>query len=300
MMKHNTLKLPLILMVSALIVAITACLLANVIRIPTVTEQDFRYLATYKLDGETKTIEGIYHVDFDSAGADSASVDRYYTGYYVSDPTSGDPKEHTIATKDGLELRVVFIFTDDYLMGDGDIGEVYSDVIPDPYLAVYDDMGCEYVEEEYLGQFDAELISWETPQPIKNSFVFKGFSLLHNGSMSLMLLVGLLLVVACMIFVKKDETVTYLPLDKISMVLNWLVALVALPFISLVVAMMDLVVSGDEFFYQVGLCVPAVTAFALAASLCLRRKGFTKMGFFIQFVGPVLFVLTLISELFVS
>ena len=39
--------------------------------------------------------------------------------------------------------------------------------------------------------------------------------------------------------------------------------------------------------------IPALTAFTVAASIALRRIQFTKTGFFIQFVGPSLFVMPL-------
>ena len=35
----------------------------------------------------------------------------------------------------------------------------------------------------------------------------------------------------------------------------------------------------------------AITVFSIAASVSLRRKGFTKTGFFIQFVGVLLFAI---------
>ena len=48
---------------------------------------------------------------------------------------------------------------------------LYDD-IPEPYLAVYDNKGVEYSDMETLEKFGAELISWEMPQPIENSFRF--------------------------------------------------------------------------------------------------------------------------------
>ena len=69
-----------------------------------------------------------------------------------------------------MELRIVTIFTDNYLMGDGD-GYFLNTI----YLAAFDDMGVEYEDEETLGKFDVELVSYELPQPIENSFVIGGF-----------------------------------------------------------------------------------------------------------------------------
>lgn len=290
-MKTKSLKIPAIIFAIGLILCLLTCLFAGTIKVPTITEQDFNYAATYRLGGETKTLEGVYRVRFISTGEGTNPHNRYYEGHYPEDPDRGEPEHHTIAKQDGLELRIVFIFTDRYLMGDGDPDQIYQHAIPDPYLAAYDDMGVEYADMETLEKFDAELISWETPQPIENTFVFSEFVLLHDVSMLLMLLVGILVIIASMIFVKRDKTVPYKALDKVSVVFNYLVALVAIPFIALVVWLMALYVSGNEVIYKVDLCIPAITAFTVAASIVLRRKGYTKTGFFIQFAGPVLFVL---------
>lgn len=295
-MSNRSFKIPAIIIAIGLVLCLIACLAAGVIKAPTITEQDFNYAATYQMDGETKTIEGVYRVRFVSTGGGTDPHYRYYEGCYLSDPTSSEPKDHIIAKKDGLELRVVFIFSNDYLMGDGYTGEAYSDAIPEPYIAAYDNMGVEYTDMETLEKFGAELISWETPQPIENSFCFSGFVMLHDGSMMLMLLVGILTIVACMIFVKRDKTVPYTALDKVSIVFNFLVVFMALPFMTLVVLLMPLYVSGDEIIYKLDLCVPAITALSVAASLSLRRKGHSVTGFCVQFAGPVLFAILAVLE----
>ena len=287
-MKSQSLKLPSIIIIIGLLLCLVASLFAGIMKEPVITEHDFNYAATYRMNGETKTLEGVYRVRFVSTGEGN---DRYYEGFYLSEPNAGQPEYHTIAKLDDLELQVVFIFTNDYLMGDGD-----RDTITEPYLAAYDTMGVEYTDMETLERFDAELLSWETPQPIENTFVFSGFSHLYTGSMLAMLAVGLLVIVACMIFVKRDKTVPFKLLDKFSITLNCVVCFAALPFISFTTALMQITMSGDDFLYQMFLCIPALTAFTVAASIALRRKGFTKSGFFIQFIGPVLFFLPVLFE----
>ena len=165
----------------------------------------------------------------------------------------------------------------------------------DPYLAVMDQDGMEYTEEEYLEKFDAELVSWEQPQPVENTFRFVGFSSLHDNSMIAMLIVGILVILACMIFVKRNKSVPYKALDKISVILNFIMTLAVIPFATVTAWFMQIAVSNDAFGYQLFLCIPAATAFTVAASIALRRKGFTKAGFFVQFAGPALFaILTLL------
>ena len=109
-------------------------------------------------------------------------------------------------------------------------------------------------------------------------------------------LVGLLVILATVIFVRRDKSVPYKLLDKLSIFVNFAVLLVALPFIVLVTGMMQITVSGDELAYQILLCIPALTAFALAASIALRRCNYTKSGFFIQFAGPALFMLIVVLD----
>ena len=287
-MKSQSLKIPSIIIAIGLVLCLVVSLFAGIMKEPVITEHDFNYAATYRLNGETKTLEGVYRVRYVST---SEGNDRYYEGFYPTEPEAGVPEYHTIAEKDGLRLQVVFIFSKNYLMGDGD-----RDTITEPYLAAYDTMGVEYTDMETLERFDAELLSWETPQPIENTFVFSEFVLLHQDSMTLMLLVGILAIIACMLFVKRDKTIPYTALDKVSTVFNFLVVLVALPFMTLVVSLMPIYVSGDEIIYKLDLCVPVITALSVAASLSLRRKHYSVAGFCVQFIGPVLFVVLAVLE----
>lgn len=296
-MTHRSLKTSsVIIIVSGLVLAMIAYMFTGILRTPAITEQDFKYSATYQLNGEMKTLEGVYRCQFKYTNKGTDPLNRYYEGFYLSDPLASIPDVHTIARQDDLKLQIVFSFHNDYLMGDVDRGEQYSYAIPEPYLAVYDEMGVEYTDPESLEMFDAELLSWETPEPIENTFVFSGFSILHDESMIAMLLVGILVIVACMVFVKRDKNIPYKLIDRVSIVLNVIVAIVVIPFITLVVLLMPIYVSGEEFTYQMDLCVPAITAFSIAASIALRRKGLAKSGFFVQLVGPLLFALMILLE----
>ena len=294
-MNNKSLKIPAIIISIGLIVAVVVSLLTGMVKEPAVKEHDFHHTVTYRLDGETQTLEGVYRVQFSSTGEGTNPLDRYYQGFYLTNPSDEHSAAYTIAEKDGLELCIVTIFSDKYLMGDTK-GVPESTFRYDPYLAIIDSEGFEYDVMEKEGVFDVELISWEEPEPIENDFVFVGFSKLHDTSMIAMLIVGLLVLIACMIFVKRDKSVPYKVLDKISLVMNYIVVLAAIPFMTVIAALMQIYVSGDEFAYQINLCVPAITAFTVAASVALRRKGFTKAGFFVQFVGPVLFALMMILE----
>ena len=292
-MKNKNLKIPTILIAIGLLAAIVACILTCMVREPAITEHDFHYSVTYRLDGETKILEGVYNCRFDSVGQGTDPLRRYYTGTYLTQTSEYHPAAYTIAEKDGLELCIITVFMDRYLMGDAS-GDPVNALIHEPYLAVMDRDGVEYIEEAYLGKFDAELVSWELPAPVDNTFVFAGFSNLHDGSMIAMLIVGVLVIVACMIFVKRDKTVPYKALDKISAVFNVLMTVAVIPFVTIVTIFSQIVMSGSEWYYQLMLCIPAVSAFTVAASLSLRRKGRSKAGFFVQFAGPALFAMLML------
>lgn len=291
-MKNNRLKVPTVIIAIGLILAAAASLLTCMFREPAIKEQDFPFTVRYQLNGESKNLEGLYRCRFASAGEGTDPLERYYEGFHLTNPSEAHPAAYTIARKDGLELCIVTIFSDRFLMGDSDgIAFHY-----DPYLAVMDSDGMEYTDEETLGKFDAVITDWTYPQSVDNSFQFAGFSKLHSISMIAMLMVGISVIVACMIFVKKDRTLSYKALDKVSIILNYVIVLAAIPFAALVVWLMQIYISSDALIYQACLCVPAITAFSVAASLSLRRKGFAKSGFFIQFVGPALFALLALLE----
>ena len=289
-MKQKSLRTAAIILAVGFLLTIAACLLTGIVKAPVITEHDFSFAVTYRLDGETKTLDGVYRCCFQSTGKGDEPQERYYTGEHLSNPSEEHPAEYTIAQKDDLELCIVTYFSDPCLMGDAD-GRTFCF---EPYLAVFDRDRVEYTDEETLSRFDAEITDWVSPEPIANSFRFVGFSKLHDMSMFAMLAVGILTLFACMILVKRDRTVPYNALDKVSILLNFLICLAAIPFMTFTIVLMQIVVSIDDPAYQIALCVPAITAFTLAASVALRRIRFTKTGFFLQLIGPVLFVLTLI------
>ena len=291
-MKNKSLRISAIILAVGLILAIAASFLTGIVKAPVITEHDFPFTVTYRLDGETKALEGVYRCHFRSTGKGTDPLNRYYEGEHLLNPAEEHPAAYTIAQRDELELCIVTIFSDRKLMGDAD-GKAFH---YDPYLAVMDSEGMEYSDEETLSLFDAEIIDWVYPQSVDNSFRFVGFSSLHDDSMFAMLVVGILTIVACLIFVKRDKTVPYKALDKLSIVLNCIICFVAIPFITLITTLLQITMGGDELAYQICMCIPALTAFTVAASIALRRIRFTKAGFFVQFIGPVLFALPLIFE----
>jgi hypothetical protein len=247
---------------------------------------------TYRLDGEIKTYEGGFKCNFDGHDEHDDPTLREYVGVHTKNANVLDSISLTVAQKDGVELSIVVDLDPAYLMGDPDKYE-YVSGNEEPYLAAVDQEGYGVEVSDF---FDAEIISWEYPEPIENSFEFAGFSRLYSVSMLVMLLVGVLTIIACVIFVKKNVDVSYKLLDNLSVIANFIIGIVTISFITVVVFLFPLVMDSGSLMYQIYLCIPALTAFTIAASVALRRKGFTKSGFFVQFVFPVLFFAEIVVE----
>ncbi len=290
-MNSKKMKLPIVILVIGLILAVASCLCTGIMKEPTIKEHEFDYSVTYRLDGEVKTYKGSYCCSFIGYDVHDDPTLRLYDGVHKID---GNVTESwfTVAHKDGVELSLIIDLNADYLMGDPEKYEYVSDN-EDPYLEAVDADGPTV---EISEEFDAEIISWEYPEPIENSFKFVGFSRLYAISMVAMLAIAILTVIACTIFVRKAKDVQYKLLDTFSIAANFIIGFMAIPFITVVVFSLPLVMDSDSLIYQIYLCIPALTAFTIAASVALRRNGFRKFGFFVQLVFPVLFFAEIIVK----
>ena len=291
-MKNSSMKLPIIILVIGLMLAIASCFFTVITKEPTIKEHEFEYSVTYRIGGETKTYEGTFRCSFvGHDGYDDPTL-RLYDGVHTKDGNELGALWLTVAQKDDVELLMAVGLDAAYLMGDPDKYE-YVHGNDDPY---FEAINAEGYSVEVSETFDAEIISWEYPEPIENSFRFSGFSRLYVISMLVMLTIAFLTVLACLIFVKKDVDVKYKALDIISIVVNFLITFMAIPFITIVIFFFPLVMDTESLLYQIYLCVPALTTFTIAASIALRRKGFAKSGFFVPLVCPVLFFATIFIE----
>ena len=294
-MNMQKLKRPIRIMVIGLIVMVIACLLSGIMLHPAITEHDFHYSVTYKLNGETKTFEGVYTCRFSSADYNEDPLERFYDGEYSDYGLVMHGQTYTIEQKGEFDLGIVTTFNDSYLMGDT-LDFEYDYGLQDPYLVIYGENEVVFDDEETRSLFDAEIISWEYPEPIENSYVFAGFSQLYEISMFVMLLVSIIVFIVCLVAVKKDAEVTYNAVDVISIVLNYLIAIVVFPFLTFFAWLVQAFETGPEWIYQWYFCIPAIIVYSLAASVSLRRKGFKKSGLLVQLVGIVVFAALLLIE----
>ena len=291
-MNIKKMKLPAIIIAIGLILAVASCFFTGILKEPTIKEHDFDYSVTYSIDGEVKTHKGSYQCSFIGHDGHDDPTLRLYDGVHKVDGNVSESSWFTVAKKDGAELSLIINMDPDYLMGDPDKYE-YVSGNEAPCLEATDAEGYSI---EISDVFDAEIISWEYPEPIENSFKFVGFSRLHAISMFSMLVIAILTIIACAIFVRKAEDVQYKLLEKFSVFANFIIGLMAIPFITIVIFFLPLVVDSGSLIYQIYLCIPALTAFTIAASVALRRKGFTRSGLFVQFVFPVLFFAEIVVE----
>ncbi|MEE1319237.1 MAG: hypothetical protein UHD05_06970, partial [Ruminococcus sp.] len=248
--------------------------------------------------GETKTISGVYSCKFEGSRTISGQHDRYWNGEITY--TEGDNFVHKEETK---TLAVQPHMIAGYFMGDplhGDRYQVYGLEGPEPYAEYYDyenDISItEYEQDEELAAIGFRFTDFSYAQPIENSFSFSG---VEYEADNIIFFVALMLVflLVCIIFVRKDKEYKYSYLDKSCIIVNFIVGIIAVPFISLICTMFGLTGSGYEWIDQCIYNIPSFTILCLALSVMLRRKGYSKQGFFVQFGGILAFVLMLLTDL---
>ena len=86
-MKNKSLRIPSIILAVGLVMAIVASLLTGIIKAPVITDHDFPFTVTYRLDGEAKTLDGVYRCYFQGNGSGDEPQERYYGGEHLTNPS---------------------------------------------------------------------------------------------------------------------------------------------------------------------------------------------------------------------
>lgn len=296
-MKAKKLILPAIMLVGLFIayaiVSVVFCYNTK----PAVPEGEFPFSITYEYLGETKTIAGVYACKYYGSQTVFKEHNRYWDGEIIY--TEGDYMVHqeemkTLAVQPHMEAG--------YFMGDPlyrDYYQIYGLEGPEPYAEYYDYKNditfADYHQDEELASIGFRFIDFSFGEPIENSFSFSGIKYEADNIIFFAALTFIFLLL-CIIFVRKDKEYKYSYLDKSCIVVNFIVGIVAVPFIYIICTMFGLVGSSYEWIDQIIYNIPPMAILCLALSVIFRRKGFPKTGFFIQFGGIVLFVLFLIVE----
>lgn len=137
---------------------------------PAIKSGEFDFSVTYEINGETKTVSGVYACEYTGLGFYlDGGFSREWEGH-VTDASLEEPI--TIARpEDNATLELRLDFYPDYFMGDASSAKNHE---PIPYLAVryesedgisFED-GADFIYEEYK----ARIISYDYEEPIENSF----------------------------------------------------------------------------------------------------------------------------------
>jgi hypothetical protein len=108
------------------------------------------------------------------------------------------------------------------------------------------------------------------------------------------LLIALLALLAMIIFVKKEKDLKYKAVDIVSIIFNFIIPFVYLPFVTVLSIFIDIEGGGPELYFQILYFIPWVSTLCLAASVALRRKGYAVRALITEFAGPAVFALYLV------
>lgn len=298
MMKTKNFVLPAVLLVGLLIAYAAFSVIFCYNTKPAVSEGEFPFSITYEYLGETKTISGVYSCKFEGSRTIFREHYRHWDGEITY--TEGD---YFVMQEEMKTLAVQPHMIAGYFMGDplhSDIYQVYGLEGPEPYAEYYDYENeisiADYDKDEELAAIGFRFVDYSYAQPIENSFSFSG---VEYEADNIIFFVALMLVflIVCIIFVRKDKEYKYSYLDKSCIIVNFIVGIIAVPFIFIICTLYGLVGSSYEWIDQLIYNIPPISIFCLALSVVFRRKGFSKTGFFVQFGGILTFVLMLLTDL---
>ena len=210
---------------------------------------------------------------------------------YIKDHNRLESDFYRIAQMDGQAYSINLNIVPGYLMGDpAYAGSVYQ---PAGVCHSFDGMNdITVTDPDELAQLGLSIVSWEYPEPIENAFSFGGISLSSEATMYTAA-IAIAALLACMILIRKDKELVYSTADKLSIVLNFLIALLGFPFIFMLSALSE-IVADTSAWQQILYLTPALTVLGIAASVALRRCGYGRGSLFILFLGPFVFAIDLL------
>ena len=289
----------MIFLAITLIAYIAATLLFCYKTKPKVLTGEFPFSITYEYRGETNSLSGVLACEFSGSNTIHGRHERYWHGEVIYDNPGNVEYPFVIDQNDELQttLSLHENMGAGYFMGDPLHSDYYltrGRESVEPYITYYDYKNDIYLEDadpdEILASVGFRIVDFTYAEPIENSFSFAG---IQYEADNVVIFIGISFVffLLCLIFVRRDKTRLYSRLDKAGILLNFLVCIVAAPFISIICIMFGIVESHIELINQIVYNIPSVTVLGLALSVAFRRKGFSKTGFFIQFAGIIPFVI---------
>ena len=142
----------------------------TILPIPEVKEGRFDFSVTYEINGEEKTVSGVYVCKYDGAYKTLAGDGIEWTGYVENNDNGGVIPIHT--NEDGV-IYIDLYFVPEYFMGDPDA--ILFDVpAPALYMVYHDDdldaASYETDQEILATNYGVRLISYKYADPIENAF----------------------------------------------------------------------------------------------------------------------------------
>ena len=262
------------------------------VREPAVKMQEFPFTITYTYRGSTRTISEIYVAEYSRNDQYIGDDDITWSGY-VRGWDRLESGYCRVVEEEGRTFSINLNIEPGCLMGDPD----YADAVIAPSGVSFDttvasDMGL--TDPAELEELGFTIDSFDYPEPIENRFRWGGISLSSQATMFTAAL-SVAALVACLILIRREQGLNYGILDKLGIGLNFLVAIIAFPFI-LITSVLSEILSDATAWQQLLYLAPAITVLGIAASVVLRRMGHKVLGFVIQFIGPVVFALTVWIE----
>ena len=289
-MNAKNLKKAKIILVVYLIAMLALLLLGYSVRSPKIAQQEFPFSITYSYLGETETISGTFVGEY-VRKAKYLGDDSVAWHGYIKDHDRLESDFYRIMEIDGQAFSINLNIEPGYLMGD----PKYADSVGQPSGVCHSFDGTNEItvtDPAELEKLGFSIVNWEYPKPIENAFSFGGISLSSEAAVYTAI-IAIAALLACMILIKKDKEMKYGNLDKVSVVLNFLIAIVAFPFI-LMLSMLSEIVADTSIWQQFLYVAPALTVLGIGASVTLRRLGCKRTGFGIQFAGPLIFALLIL------
>lgn len=289
-MKNKKLFLPTIIFTVAIVLTMIFVFAAGIVLKPKIKESEFPFTITYELDGETVTINEVYKVRYDKIGGYKT---RVYTGEIGN---RGDDNTIYLLKKDDAgRVELWTHFHPDYLMGDPEYDDYFVDEPFAPRIYYYDLNEAEFHDEETLLKHGVKLVSFEYPEPIENSLSFSHLVFPDSDVIFPSIIIAFLAWLATLIFVKKDnEYIRRKPINIVTIVFNFIVGLVVLPFFTIFAGLLSALGDIGDFMNLVLYLLPALTILSITASIGLRRKLYAKSALIIQFIAPSVFAVILI------
>lgn len=290
-MKTKNLRKAKIILAAYLIATLVLLFLGYSVRKPKVAQQEFPFTITYSYQGETKTISDVYVGEYVRAAKYLGDDSVAWYGY-IKDHNRLESDFYRIGEADGQAFAINLNLEPGYLMGD----PAYADSVCHPSGVCHSFDGTNDItvtDSAELAELGLVIVDWEYPEPIENRFSFGGISLSSEATIYTVI-IAIAALLAGMMLIKREKELVYSKIDKVSVVLNFLIAIVAFPFIFMVSVLSE-IVADVSVWQQILYLAPALTVLGIAASVALRRCGYRKHSLLVQFMGPILFAIVLLT-----